>query len=231
MRKHYSTHVREFHVAYGCAAPRLPSPMDDQTRYARLQLVVEETGELVWALAASDMVKVFDGLCDIEYVVNGALVACGADKCGHPLPHSPSMAEEGALPRLPQADLGLMLMEPLLTGCSALAMALSSNKWENVARVSAGLLIVLGQVWSNFQVTEDLRQLLLAEVHRSNMTKFGSDGLPVVNEAGRVVKGPNYQPPQLLEVLREYLGSDWAPPPLREKETTPLSGPNGETLQ
>lgn len=226
---HYSEKVREFHLAYGCSAPTVPSPMDDQTRYARLQLVTEEVSELVWALAANDMIKALDGLCDIEYVVNGSLVACGADKCGHPLPHTPSI--DDGLPRMPPTDVGLQLFAPMLDGCSALAMALSSNKWEHVGRVGSGLLIVLGQMWANFRINEDLRQLLLAEVHRSNMTKFGADGKPVVNEAGRVVKGPNYEPPRLLDVMQGYLGSDWAPPPIRTKESTPLSGPNGETIQ
>lgn len=31
------------------------------------------------------------------------------------------------------------------------------------------------------------------EVHRSNMTKLGPDGLPVKNKGGKVVKGPNYE--------------------------------------
>lgn len=38
---------------------------------------------------------------------------------------------------------------------------------------------------------------IFREVHRSNMTKLDSDGRPIKNEAGKVVKGPNYQSPQL----------------------------------
>lgn len=221
-KDHYAAKVRAFHLGFMCAAPVKPGRMDDQTRYARLQLVTEETSELVWALAANDLIKSIDALCDIEYVVCGTLVACGADMCGHDLPHTPSL--DDGLPRMPPADVGLTLMEPLLHGSSALAVALASNKWENVARVCSGLLIVLGQLWANFRVTEELRQALLDEVHRSNMTKFGDDGKPVLNEAGRVVKGPNYEPPQLLEVIRSFLGDDWNPPALRESVTTPLTG-------
>nr|QIG67124.1 putative NTP pyrophosphohydrolase protein [Rhizobium phage RHph_TM26] len=40
-----------------------------------------------------------------------------------------------------------------------------------------------------------------AEVHRSNMSKLGDDGTPILSEAGRVVKGPNYTPPDLASVL------------------------------
>jgi predicted HAD superfamily Cof-like phosphohydrolase len=41
----------------------------------------------------------------------------------------------------------------------------------------------------------------IAEVHRSNMSKLGADGSPVFREDGKVLKGPNYSPPNLQEVL------------------------------
>lgn len=44
----------------------------------------------------------------------------------------------------------------------------------------------------------------LQEVARSNRTKLGVDGKPVYNEMGKVIKGPNYSPPNLKEVLDEY---------------------------
>lgn len=224
----YAAKVRAFHLAYGCSAPTKPGPMDDQTRYARIQLVSEESSELAWALAAHDMLKVFDALGDLEYVVTGTLVACGADLCGHQLPHTPSV--DSGIPRMPPADVGLQVLAPLFDGCSALTIALSSNRWDSVAKVSAGLLMVLGQLWANLRVPEALRLALMDEVHRSNMTKFGADGKPVVNEAGRVVKGPNFQEPRLLEMCREHLGEDWSPPPLRGSASTPLSGPSGESV-
>lgn len=41
-----------------------------------------------------------------------------------------------------------------------------------------------------------------AEVHRSNLSKLGADGKPVLNEHGKVVKGPNFSPPDIGGVLR-----------------------------
>lgn len=41
----------------------------------------------------------------------------------------------------------------------------------------------------------------LLEVHRSNMSKLGEDGKPIISSAGRVVKGPNYSRPDLPKVL------------------------------
>jgi len=42
---------------------------------------------------------------------------------------------------------------------------------------------------------------VVAEVHRSNMTKLGGDGRPVYRTDGKVLKGPSYEPPQLAAVL------------------------------
>jgi predicted HAD superfamily Cof-like phosphohydrolase len=42
---------------------------------------------------------------------------------------------------------------------------------------------------------------VVAEVHRSNMTKLGSDGRPVYRDDGKVLKGPSYEPPRLAAVL------------------------------
>ena len=39
------------------------------------------------------------------------------------------------------------------------------------------------------------------EVHRSNMSKLGEDGKPILREDGKVLKGPNYFKPRLMEIL------------------------------
>jgi predicted HAD superfamily Cof-like phosphohydrolase len=39
------------------------------------------------------------------------------------------------------------------------------------------------------------------EIQRSNMSKLGEDGKPVYREDGKVLKGPNYSPPDLAKIL------------------------------
>lgn len=41
------------------------------------------------------------------------------------------------------------------------------------------------------------------EVNRSNMSKLGEDGKPILSENGKVLKGPNYSPPNLSQFLAE----------------------------
>ena len=41
------------------------------------------------------------------------------------------------------------------------------------------------------------------EVQKSNMSKLGEDGKPIYNEAGKVMKGPNYFKPDLSKFLKK----------------------------
>ena len=41
----------------------------------------------------------------------------------------------------------------------------------------------------------------LQRVHNSNMSKLDSDGNPIYREDGKVLKGPNYQPPNLTDLV------------------------------
>ena len=42
------------------------------------------------------------------------------------------------------------------------------------------------------------------EVHASNMSKLGPDGHPLKNELGKVMKGPNYFPPDLKSIVARH---------------------------
>lgn len=39
-------------------------------------------------------------------------------------------------------------------------------------------------------------------VHASNMSKVGDDGKPIRREDGKIIKGPNYKPPVLTDLVR-----------------------------
>jgi predicted HAD superfamily Cof-like phosphohydrolase len=42
---------------------------------------------------------------------------------------------------------------------------------------------------------------VLAEVHRSNMSKLGADGKPIRRDDGKVMKGPAFSPPNIAGLL------------------------------
>ncbi|TXH42223.1 MAG: hypothetical protein E6Q97_36105 [Desulfurellales bacterium] len=45
---------------------------------------------------------------------------------------------------------------------------------------------------------------LLREAHRSNMSKLGPDGKPILREDGKILKGPNFTLPDLKSILDLY---------------------------
>jgi predicted HAD superfamily Cof-like phosphohydrolase len=42
---------------------------------------------------------------------------------------------------------------------------------------------------------------IFSEIHRANMSKLDDNGRPVLREDGKVMKGPNYRPPDVARVL------------------------------
>ena len=59
-------------------------------------------------------------------------------------------------------------------------------------------------VYVCFQYAENMEWDLeeaLDRVHKSNMSKLGLDGKPIRRSDGKVLKGPNYQPPNLEELV------------------------------
>lgn len=47
----------------------------------------------------------------------------------------------------------------------------------------------------------ELKQRAFKVVHASNMSKLGPDGKPIVREDGKILKGPDYFPPNLSSIL------------------------------
>ena len=59
-------------------------------------------------------------------------------------------------------------------------------------------------VYVCYQYAENMGWFLdeaLDRVHVSNMSKLGEDGLPIYREDGKVLKGPNYKPPTLTDLI------------------------------
>ena len=47
----------------------------------------------------------------------------------------------------------------------------------------------------------DKLSAMFDEVHKSNMSKLGEDGKPIYREDGKVMKGPNYKKPNLIDIV------------------------------
>ena len=76
--------------------------------------------------------------------------------------------------------------------------AVANEPYENELKELADLVYVCFQYAENMEW--DLEEAL-HRVHRSNMSKLGLDGKPIRRADGKVLKGPNYAPPELNDLI------------------------------
>ena len=72
------------------------------------------------------------------------------------------------------------------------------NHQEHALKELADLVYVC------YQYAENMGWFLdeaLDRVHKSNMSKLDEDGKPILREDGKVLKGPNYKPPDLSDLF------------------------------
>jgi predicted HAD superfamily Cof-like phosphohydrolase len=72
------------------------------------------------------------------------------------------------------------------------------NHQEHALKELADLVYVC------YQYAQNMGWLLdeaLNRVHESNLSKLDEDGKPILREDGKVLKGPNYKPPDLSDLV------------------------------
>ena len=76
--------------------------------------------------------------------------------------------------------------------------AIENEGYEEELKELADLVYVCYQYAEN--MGWDLDEAM-DRVHKSNMSKLGLDGRPIRRNDGKVLKGPNYQPPNLKDLV------------------------------
>ncbi len=114
------------------------------------------------------------------------------EKFGHPVKNTPDVKD------LDTATLRLeLLMEEVLELGHALQTGDVVETFDalcDIQYVLDGAFLALG--FHNF------KEAGVKEVHDSNMSKLGTNGKPIVREDGKILKGPNYFPPDLESILQ-----------------------------
>jgi predicted HAD superfamily Cof-like phosphohydrolase len=108
---------------------------------------------------------------------------------GQAVPARASMPDEETM----QLRLKLIAEE-----VSEFAESVQENDIVNAAKELADILYVVYGAGLAMGINLDQ---VFHDVHNSNMSKLGADGKPVYREDGKVIKGPNYQKPNLLWVI------------------------------
>lgn len=101
-------------------------------------------------------------------------------------------------------DLAFSLIhEELMELCDAM----DANDPVGMADAFTDIIYVTAQQMAKLGFPVDK---LLAEVQRSNMSKLDEHGLPIKREDGKILKGPNWSPPDIEGILRNEGGTSGA---------------------
>ena len=79
-----------------------------------------------------------------------------------------------------------------------LQQAMKTKNLKEVADALADILYVTYGAGYAYGINLDK---CFKEVQRANMSKLGTDGKPIYNEKGKVMKGPNYSEPNLKQFV------------------------------
>lgn len=102
-------------------------------------------------------------------------------------------------PKLPNDIEATLMHNLILEELMELNEAIDDGDVVGIADALADIVYVTAQqaVTHGYPIDE-----LVREVQRSNMSKLGEDGRPIIRSDGKVLKGPNYSPPNLRDILK-----------------------------
>ena len=101
-------------------------------------------------------------------------------------------------PSLSTDKINKLRIELIKEELEELTEAMKNNDLLEVADALTDILYVTYGAGHAFGIDLDK---CFDEVQNSNMSKLGEDGKPIYNEAGKVMKGPNYFKPDLSKFL------------------------------
>jgi|SRR5690606_11409115 len=80
--------------------------------------------------------------------------------------------------------------------------AANNNDMPEVADALGDMLYILCGTIIEHGMQHKIEEVF-EEIQRSNMSKLGDDGTPVLREDGKVLKGPAYFPPNICSILEK----------------------------
>ena len=101
-------------------------------------------------------------------------------------------------PQFPDDKTMQLRLDLIKEELSELEEAMKTKNLKEVADALTDILYVTYGAGYAYGVNLDK---CFKEVQRSNMSKLGKDGKPIFNEKGKVMKGPNYTPPNIKQFV------------------------------
>lgn len=122
-------------------------------------------------------------IADVKYMQQ--LVRSFHEKFGAPV---------GARPQMIDGERAILRAGLIAEELEEYVEAVEASDLVGVADALGDLLVVV----YGTAVEHGIDMLpIVAEIHRSNMSKLGDDGKPIFRDDGKILKGPGYSPPNL----------------------------------
>jgi predicted HAD superfamily Cof-like phosphohydrolase len=102
------------------------------------------------------------------------------------------------MPTLPDFNVRELRLELILEEVEELVTAIDNEDLVEIADALTDILYVTYGAGHTFGIDLDA---CFDEVHRSNMSKLDENGKAIYRADGKVLKGPNYFPPNLSNVF------------------------------
>ena len=94
----------------------------------------------------------------------------------------------------------LILALDNIAACLEQGIEIKKEDWIETLDGMADLQVVLSGTCVALKPLFNFHKAFL-RVHESNMSKLGADGKPILRDDGKVLKGPNYKPPVLEDLV------------------------------
>lgn len=189
--------VRKFHDAFEYEQDE--GILTQKQYYSRASFIAEEMAEFLRDKASGKRVGELDAMCDLAYFALGTLAILGEDVM------EPKRCKQmdiyGAFLKLMEAHFNLTIPgdEEYFESHSEFLASREKTTECLIAYCSSAYWHAIDMVDNGIDADFDKA---FAEVQRSNMSKLGLDGRPIYNDAGKILKGPNFSEPELSQFLR-----------------------------
>ena len=108
----------------------------------------------------------------------------------------------GVTPELPNKKLIKLRIKIMKEEMKELIEAIKENNLPNIAKELSDVLVVVYGTADSYGINADKAFDL---VHKANMSKLDINGQPIMRDDGKILKGPNYQEPNMKSFIKNEI--------------------------